>query len=78
MQKSGGGSLLLVSCQHCEEVGALVGPADYDGVMRIQWACRRCGAGQIFQVTPSRNRKVVSPHVAAGGFSLPDTENPLT
>ena len=66
--------LLIVGCQVCGEIKVLAGTPDFDGVARVKWSCRKCGAGQVLQLQVSTDASGKDLRRIVGGFSLPEED----
>ena len=62
--------MLIVGCQSCGETKVLAGTPDHDGVARMNWACPRCGAGQVLQLDANSAPRASDLRGILGGMAL--------
>lgn len=73
--------MLIVACQKCGEVKVIAGLPGQDGLARAVWTCRKCGAGQIVEMSISRDarrgdlRKIIGGMALAQGVSGPAAQS---
>ena len=70
--------MLIVGCQSCGEAKILAGTPDHDGVARMDWACPRCGAGQVLQLEVNSSLRTSDLHSILGGMALREEASPGT
>jgi ribosomal protein S27AE len=68
--------MLIVGCQSCGEAKILAGTPDLDGVARMDWACPRCGAGQVLQLEVNSGLRTSDLHSILGGMALREGASP--
>ena len=62
--------MLIVACQKCGEVKVLAGSPGPDGVARAVWTCSKCGAGQVMELTISKDARRGDLRKIIGGLAL--------
>ena len=62
--------MLIVACQKCGEVKVLAGSPGPDGIARAVWACSKCGAGQVMELTISKDARRGDLRKIIGGLAL--------
>lgn len=62
--------MLIVACQKCGEVKVIAGSPDADGVARAVWTCSHCGAGQVMEITISKDARRGDLRKIIGGLAL--------
>lgn len=62
--------MLIVACQKCGEVKVLAGSPGSDGVARAVWTCSKCGAGQVMELTISKDARRGDLRKIIGGLAL--------
>ncbi|MDO5563414.1 MAG: alcohol dehydrogenase [Synergistaceae bacterium] len=62
--------MLIVACQKCGEVKVLAGSPDASGSTRAMWTCSHCGAGQILELSISKDAKRGDLRKIIGGLAL--------
>jgi len=62
--------MLIVACQKCGEVKVIAGSPGQDGLARAVWTCRKCGAGQIVELTVSKDTRRGDLRKIIGGLAL--------
>lgn len=70
--------MLIVACQKCGEVKVLAGSPGPDGIARAVWTCSKCGAGQVMELTISKDARRGDLRKIIGGLALagPKPEKP--
>lgn len=75
--------MLIVACQKCGEVKVIAGSPGQDGLARAIWTCRKCGAGQILELSISKDarrgdlRKIIGGLALARGAQSGDIQQPV-
>ncbi|MDD4160173.1 MAG: alcohol dehydrogenase [Synergistaceae bacterium] len=62
--------MLIVACQKCGEVKVLAGSPGSDGIARAVWTCSKCGAGQVMELTISKDARRGDLRKIIGGLAL--------
>lgn len=62
--------MLIVACQKCGEVKVIAGSPGQDGLARAIWTCRKCGAGQILELSISKDARRGDLRKIIGGLAL--------
>ena len=62
--------MLIVACQKCGEVKVLAGSPGPDGIARAVWTCSKCGAGQVMELTISKDARRGDLRKIIGGLAL--------
>jgi len=62
--------MLIVACQKCGELKVLAGAPDASGVAHAVWTCQRCGAGQVMEITVSKDVRRGDLRKILGGLAL--------
>lgn len=62
--------MLILACQKCGELKVLAGSPDANGSARAVWTCSRCGAGQLLELTVSKDAKRGDLRKIVGGLAL--------
>lgn len=62
--------MLIVACQKCGEVKVIAGSPGQDGFARAIWTCRKCGAGQILELSISKDARRGDLRKIIGGLAL--------
>ena len=62
--------MLIVACQKCGEVKVLAGLPGPDGIARAVWTCSKCGAGQVMELTISKDARRGDLRKIIGGLAL--------
>lgn len=62
--------MLIVACQKCGEVKVIAGSPGQDGLARAVWTCRKCGAGQILELSISKDARRGDLRKIIGGLAL--------
>lgn len=62
--------MLIVACQKCGEVKVLAGSPGPDGIARAVWTCSKCGAGQVIELTISKDARRGDLRKIIGGLAL--------
>lgn len=72
--------MLIVACQKCGEVKVLAGSPGPGGIARAVWTCSKCGAGQVMELTISKDARRGDLRKIIGGLALagPAPEKPGT
>lgn len=65
--------MLIVACQKCGEVKVLAGSPDASGSARAIWTCPHCGAGQILELSVSKDAKRGDLRKIIGGLALAES-----
>ena len=60
----------IVACQKCGEVKVLAGSPGPDGIARAVWTCSKCGAGQVMELTISKDARRGDLRKIIGGLAL--------
>ena len=62
--------MLIIACQKCGELQVLAGSPDARGKASAMWTCPRCGAGQLVELTVSRDARRGDLRKIIGGLAL--------
>lgn len=62
--------MLIVACQKCGEVKVIAGSPGQGGLARAVWTCRKCGAGQIVELSVSKDARRGDLRKIIGGLAL--------
>ena len=62
--------MLILACQKCGELKVLAGSPDSTGAARAVWTCKKCGAGQLLELTVSKDAKRGDLRKIIGGLAL--------
>lgn len=62
--------MLIVACQKCGEVKVLAGEPNMEGLARAVWTCEHCGAGQIIELSISKDARRGDLRKIIGGLAL--------
>lgn len=62
--------MLIVACQKCGEVEVIAGSPGRDGLARAVWTCGKCGAGQIVELSISKDARRGDLRKIIGGMAL--------
>ena len=62
--------MLIVACQKCGEPKVLAGNPDANGIARAVWTCKKCGAGQVMELSISKDARRGDLRKIIGGMAL--------
>lgn len=62
--------MLIVACQKCGEIKVIAGDPNAFGVARAMWTCSHCGAGQLMELSISKDAKKGDLRKIVGGLAL--------
>ncbi|MDO5116796.1 MAG: alcohol dehydrogenase [Synergistaceae bacterium] len=62
--------MLILACQKCGELKVLAGSPDSNGRARAVWTCGKCGAGQLLELTISKDTRRGDLRKIVGGLAL--------
>lgn len=62
--------MLIVACQKCGETKVIAGSPNADGTARAVWTCKRCGSGQILELSISKDARRGDLRKIVGGMAL--------
>lgn len=62
--------MLIVACQKCGEVKVIAGSPGQGGLARVIWTCGKCGAGQIVELSISKDARRGDLRKIIGGLAL--------
>lgn len=62
--------MLILACQKCGELQILHGSPDENGKARAMWTCGRCGAGQLVELSVTKDARRGDLRKIIGGLAL--------
>ncbi|MGN0881307.1 alcohol dehydrogenase [Cloacibacillus porcorum] len=62
--------MLILACQKCGELMVLAGSPDASGTARAMWTCSKCGAGQLLELTITKDTRRGDLRKIVGGMAL--------
>lgn len=62
--------MLILACQKCGELKVLAGSPDATGVARAMWTCSKCGAGQLLELSVTKDTRRGDLRKIVGGLAL--------
>ena len=62
--------MLILACQKCGELKVLAGSPDASGTARAMWTCSNCGAGQLLELTVTKDTRRGDLRKIIGGMAF--------